>query len=72
MNIYEIIGAIGLILITIGVLQKDNAKEDIFFIIGGFTLEVYSIYLGSIIFIILEAIVVIAAVVELLNLKIKK
>jgi hypothetical protein len=72
MTIFKIIGAIGLILISIGIITKQRKRQDIFYIIGGLCLEVYSIYLGDVIFIILQIIFTIAAIYDLIKLTINK
>jgi hypothetical protein len=70
--LFKITGAIGLVFITIGVLTKDRVRENIFFIVGGSLLEVYSIYLKDMIFTPLQIIFVVASIYELYELKKKK
>ncbi len=70
--IFKIIGAIGLILIIIGLLRRNEKQQDIIFIIGGICLEAYSIYLGDYIFIILQAAFIVAALYELIKIKNEK
>ena len=70
--IFRIIGAIGLVFITTGVLTKKRINQNIYFIVGGSILSIYSIYLGDPIFIPLQIIFVIAAIYELHKLKKKK
>lgn len=67
--VFEIIGAIGLILIIIGILTKNRKTQDIFYIMGGICLETYSIYLGDVIFIILQGVFTIAAIYDLIKIK---
>jgi lipid-A-disaccharide synthase-like uncharacterized protein len=67
--IFKIIGALGLILITIGVLTKKEKLQNIYFIIGGLLLETYSIYLKDPIFITLQIVFVLAATYELIKLQ---
>ena len=67
--IFKITGAFGLVFITIGVLSKNRVRQNIFFIIGGLLLEVYSIYLKDMVFIPLQIIFVAAASYELYRLK---
>lgn len=64
-NLFKILGAIGLLLITFGVLTKNRKKQDLLYIFGGITLESYSIYLKDPIFIILQIIFTIAALYDL-------
>lgn len=68
----KVIGALGLVFITIGVLTKDRIRENIYFIVGGCLLEVYSVYLKDMIFIPLQVIFVLASVFALYELKKKK
>jgi hypothetical protein len=67
--IFKIIGAVGLILITIGVLTKKRAKQDLFFISGGIALEIYSIYIWDIIFMTLQIVFILAAIYGFLKAK---
>ena len=67
-NIFKIFGAIGLILIVIGVLIKKEKIQDIYFIIGGIFLEVYSIHLRDVIFITLQSVFILTAAYELIKL----
>lgn len=70
--LFKLTGALGLIFITIGVLTKDRLRENIYFIIGGCLLEVYSVYLKDMIFIPLQVIFVVASIYEVYELKKKK
>lgn len=65
--IFKIIGAVGLVVIIIGVITKNHRWQNIFYIIGGLCLEIYSIYILNWIFIILQAIFTLAAVYDLLR-----
>ena len=69
MQIFQLFGALGLILITIGVLIKDRKKEDILYIIGGIFLESYSLSIKDPIFITLQIIFILAAGYDLYTLK---
>ncbi len=70
--IFKLIGAIGLILITVGVVVKNRVNQNIYFIAGGVFLEAYSIYLKDPVFIPLQIIFIVAAIYELYQLKKKK
>lgn len=63
-NIYLTAGILGLIIISIGVLLKRREKEDLFFIIGGIFLLVYSYYLNNYVFIILQLVFIIVSVFD--------
>jgi len=68
LGIFEIIGAIGVVLITLGVLNQKKKIEDIYFITGGILLATYSFYLKNTIFIILQTIFTIAAIYDLVKI----
>ena len=65
---YKIIGALGLVLISYGILQK-RKPQDKLFIGGGVLLEIYSISIGDPIFIILQLVFVISAIWDLYKAK---
>lgn len=67
MNIFKFIGAMGLILISIGVITQKRKSEDVLYIIGGICLEIYSIYLGDVIFIVLQIIFTVSAIFHYLK-----
>ena len=54
MDVFKFIGAAGLVLISIGMITKKRKTQDLFYIFGGIGLEIYSIYIGDVIFIILQ------------------
>lgn len=64
---FKIIGALGIILIAIGILNKRRKVQNIYFIGGGICLEVYSIYIQDYIFIILQIIFILAALYDLIK-----
>jgi len=68
-EVFKLIGAIGILLIAIGIILKDRKKQDILFILGGICLEAYSIYIQDMIFIILQIIFILAAVYDLVKLQ---
>ena len=63
-DIFKIIGALGIILISIGIVTKKRKTQDVFYILGGLCLETYSIYIGDLIFIILQIIFTLAAIYD--------
>ena len=69
--LFKIIGALGLILIIVGILIKTEKRKlrNIMFIFGGIFLATYSIYIKDAIFIILQIIFILAAVYDLIKLK---
>ncbi|MFH1055493.1 MAG: hypothetical protein V1744_05310 [Candidatus Altiarchaeota archaeon] len=64
---FKIIGALGLILISLGIINKKRKIQDILYILGGICLEFYSIYIGDLVFIILQLIFISAAVYDLIK-----
>ncbi len=71
-NILRFIGALGLVLISIGVIIKKRETQDIYYIIGGICLEIYSIYIGDLIFIILQIIFTLSATYDLVQIRLSK
>ena len=69
MDIFKLLGALGLILITIGIITKKRKQQDVYYIIGGIFLEIYSIYIQDIIFIILQIIFTIVAIYDYFHAK---
>lgn len=67
MDIFKLIGALGIILISIGIITKQRKNQDIYYILGGICLEIYSIYINDLIFIVLEAIFIIAAIYDFIR-----
>ena len=62
--IFKLIGALGIILISIGIILKKRKNEDILYIAGGICLAAYSIYIKDLIFIILEVIFTLSAIYD--------
>jgi len=71
MDLFTLLGALGVIAISIGIIKKNRKTQDIFYILGGTLLEIYSIYLGNIIFIILQLIFTLTAIFDLIKVNIK-
>ena len=69
--IFRFIGAIGLILISVGILYQTAKGRNILFAIGGSLILIYGIYQKDPIFIPLEIIFVLASLYELRKLKTK-
>lgn len=69
MIIFKLIGAFGLLCISAGILSKKRQTQDVLYIVGGISLEIYSIYLGDVVFMVLQVIVTAAAVYDLYKLK---
>ncbi len=67
MDLFKLIGAAGLVLISIGLLLKNRKAQDILYISGGVFLELYSLYLGDPIFIVLEIVFIASAAYDLVK-----
>jgi len=67
MDLFEIAGALGLLLISVGVVLKNRKEEDILYIAGGILLEIYSISIHSTIFIILQIVFTASATYDFLK-----
>ncbi len=69
LNIFKIIGALGILLIAVGIINKKRKIQDTYYSLGGIFLLIYSIYIKDIIFIILQIIFTLTAVYDLIKLK---
>jgi len=67
LNIFKIIGAFGILLISAGILKKKRKIQDRAYILGGICLLTYSIYIKELIFIILQLIFILTASYDLIN-----
>lgn len=67
-DFFKLIGAIGLILISISLLLSNRKRQDALYVFGGVCLEVYSIHIHDTIFIILQIIFILSATYDLLKL----
>jgi hypothetical protein len=64
---FKAVGALGLILISLGIITKARRKQNILYIFGGICLEIYSIYQKDAIFITLQVVFTLAATYDLLK-----
>ena len=69
MDLFKIIGALGIVLISIGIIIKKRKTQDVYYILGGLCLEAYSIYIGNLIFTILQIIFTLAAIYDFVKLQ---
>ena len=69
LDIFRIIGATGLVFIIVGLLlkQKERKRRDVFYVLGGALLEIYSISIGDLIFIVLQGAFLIATIYDMLR-----
>lgn len=70
--IFKVAGSIGLILICLGIIKKTRKTQDIYYIIGGIFLEIYSIFLGDIVFIVLQLVFSLSALYDYIKCGNKK
>ncbi len=66
-DLFKLIGILGLLLISSGVIITARKKEDILFILGGLCLAIYSVYIQDLIFIVLQVIFIASAVYNLIK-----
>ncbi len=68
-NIFTIIAIIGLVSISIGVSTVLSKKHTYpLLILGGICLEIYSIYIGDLIFIVLQGVFIISSIYGLIKM----
>ena len=70
--IFIIIAVVGLLCVTAGVLQRNEFKSDILYVIGGIFLAAYSIYIKNWVFIVLQIIFILGSLYEILKIKKEK
>lgn len=63
----KLIGALGLLMIIGGILVTKRTTRNYIYIVGGILLEAYSIYIGDIIFVVLQAVFTVVAIYDLLR-----
>ena len=69
MVLFKLIGILGLLLISMGVLARKRLAQEPYFIFGGIALLAYSISIKDWVFIILQMVFILASVYELLKLE---
>lgn len=69
---FKLIGVLGIILISIGVITKRRNRQDVFYILGGACLEVYSIHINDLIFAVLQIIFILSAVYDFNKINLKQ
>ena len=67
MDIITILGVIGLIVISISIWIKNEQKQDVYFIIGGLFLFIYSVGIHNLIFSVLQIVFMLSALVEIMK-----
>ncbi|HMP85449.1 MAG TPA: YgjV family protein, partial [Candidatus Paceibacterota bacterium] len=64
-----IFGIIGLLAISFAIWIKNDKQQDIIFIFGGIFLLIYSIFIKDLVFIFLQLIFILSAIIELIKIK---
>jgi lipid-A-disaccharide synthase-like uncharacterized protein len=59
--LFKGIGALGILLVSLGVLKSEKKLGSLFYLMGGICLEIYSIHLGDDVFIVLQGLFIIIA-----------
>jgi len=65
---YEILGIIGLLIISVAIWLKNEYKQDILFILGGIFMFIYSISIDDVIFSVLQFIFIVSAFLEIFKM----
>jgi len=68
-DIFQLAGTVGLILITLGILIKDRKSQNILYVLGGLSLGSYSLSVKNAIFIALQTIFTLAAIYNLARIQ---
>ncbi|MEK6963970.1 MAG: hypothetical protein AABX70_06070 [Nanoarchaeota archaeon] len=61
MELFFLVGAVGLLLVIFGVLSKKRKVQDVYYMCGGLCLLVYSIFIKDWIFVTLQCVFILAA-----------
>jgi hypothetical protein len=64
-DLFKIVGILGIILISIGVMNKKRKTQDTYYLTGGILLELYSFHIRDIIFIIIQIIFILSVSYDL-------
>jgi len=83
--LFKSMGALGLLLIVVGIITKRRHKndwlyfagnarreQDLWYLFGGILLEIYSIYIGDLVFIFLQLVFICAAAYDYLTNRAEK
>lgn len=72
MAYFQLVGVIGLLFITAGVVARTRRRKDVLFIAGGLLLTVYSSYRSDAVFIALQIIFTLAAFYDFVHIKARR
>jgi asparagine N-glycosylation enzyme membrane subunit Stt3 len=65
---FIILGILGLLILSFAVWLRNERKQDLWFVIGGILLLIYSISINNVIFTILQIVFITSALIELVKL----
>ena len=60
----RVIGIMGLTLIIVGVLMRKRKNQDLLYVAGGICLGAYSVYIGEMIFVVLQVVFTCVAIYD--------
>lgn len=69
--LFKLLGVLGLLLITAGILIRNRKHEDILYFLGGLCLLAYSISIRDWIFITLQVVFIAAALYDYLRMRMR-
>ncbi|MCD6403410.1 MAG: hypothetical protein J7K98_03710 [Candidatus Aenigmarchaeota archaeon] len=69
LDVFKLIGALGLVFISFGILIKERSKQDLLYILGGICLEIYSVHINDRIFMILQLFFTLSALYDFLKIR---
>jgi len=72
LDAFWLIGVIGLLLIISGLFAKTRKQQSLIYFFGGIFLEIYSIYIGDLVFIVLQGVFTVVALYEFYQYSRKK
>jgi len=64
-----IFGIVGLLLAAYGLWIKDEKTQDIVYIIGGIFLLIYSVHIKDIVFVVLQIVFILSALIEYIKIR---
>lgn len=64
----QLLGALGILCVTLGIFISNQVHQDILFVVGGLSLLIYSIFIGDLIFVALQLVFIAAALYEIWDL----
>lgn len=69
LSIYKILGIIGLLSVSFGVIKNDGYYENFYYILGGVFLGIYSFFISEYIFLVLQIVFIMSAIYSIYKKK---